>query len=54
MFSMPISPNLFKITSELLLMVDRKSCMRFHMAPLSLTLSGHERSNRGQAYFIGP
>ena len=29
--------NLFKITTELLLMMDRKSCMRFHMAPLSLT-----------------
>ena len=41
---MPISPNLFKITTELLLMMDRKSCMRFHMAPLSLTLSDLERS----------
>ena len=47
-------PNLFKITTELLLMMDRKSCMRFHLAPLSLTPSGLDRSNRGQAYFKGP
>ena len=39
-----ISPNLFKITTELLLMMDRKSYMRFHLAPLSLTLSDLDRS----------
>ena len=32
-----LSPNLFKITTELLLMMDRKSYMRFYLAPLSLT-----------------
>ena len=48
-FQWPISPNLFKITTELLLMMDRKSYMKFHLAPLSL-----RRSNRGQAYFRGP
>ena len=37
-FQWPISPSLFKITTELLL-TDRKSYMRFHMTPLSLTLS---------------
>ena len=42
----PISPNPFKITTELLLM-DRKSYMRFHLTPLSLTWSDLERSNRG-------
>ena len=36
-FQWPISPSPFKITTELLLMMDRKSYMRFHLAPLSLT-----------------
>ena len=36
-FQWPISPNLFTITTELLLMMDRKLYMKFHMAPLSLT-----------------
>ena len=36
------------------MMMDRKSCMRFHLGPLSLTLSDRDRSNRGQAYFRGP
>ena len=43
-FQWPISQNLFKITTELLLMVDRKSYMMFHLAPLSLTLSDLESS----------
>ena len=43
-FQWPISPNLFKITTELLVVMDRKSYMRFHLAPLSLTLSDIERS----------
>ena len=38
-FQWPISPNLVKITTELLLMMDRKSCMRFHLAPL-VTMTG--------------
>ena len=53
-FQWPISLNLFKITTELLLVTDRKSYMKFHLAPLSLTLSDIERSVRGQAYFRGP
>ena len=36
-FQWPISPNLFKITRELLLVMDRKSYMKFHLASLSLT-----------------
>ena len=36
-FQWPISPNLFKITTELLLMMDRKSYMRFNLAQLSMT-----------------
>ena len=36
-FQWPISPNQLKVTTELLLMIDRKSYMRFHLAPLSLT-----------------
>ena len=48
-FQWSISPNLFKITTELLLVIDRKSYMKFHLVPLSLTLSDLERSNRGQA-----
>ena len=38
-FQWPTSPNLFKITTELLLMMDRKSYMKFHLAQLSMTLS---------------
>ena len=53
-FHWPISPNLFKITTELLLMMDRKSDMRFHLTQLSMTLSDLERSNGGQANFRGP
>ena len=52
-FQWPISPSLFKITTELLLMMDRKSYMRFHLAQLSMTLSDLERSNGGQANFRG-
>ena len=51
-FQWPISPNLFKITTEVLLM-DRKSCMRFHLAPLSLTLSDLERSIQVTHVFNG-
>ena len=40
----PISQNIFKIITELLLVMDRKSYMRFHLVPLSLTLSDLERS----------
>ena len=47
-------PNLFKITTELLLMMDRKSYMRFHMAPLSLTSSDLERSIQVTQVFNGP
>ena len=36
--------NLFKITTEVLLVMDRKSYMRFHLEPLSLPLSDLERS----------
>ena len=50
-FQWPIPPNLFKITTELLLMMDRKLCMRFHLAPLSLTLSDFERSIYNEAFF---
>ena len=35
---------LFKITAELLLVMDRKSYMTFHLEPLSLTLSDLEMS----------
>ena len=38
-----ISPNLFKITIELLFVMDRKPYMVFHLAPLYLTLSDLER-----------
>ena len=42
-----IQDNLFKITTELLLiMMDRKSYMRYHLVPLSLTLSDLERLDR--------
>ena len=47
------SPNLFKITTELLLMMDRKSYMRFHLSPLSLTLSDIERSTQVTQVFNG-
>ena len=39
-FQWPLSPNLFKITTKLLLMMNRKSYMKFHLAPLSLTWRG--------------
>ena len=52
-FQWPISPNLFKITTELLLMMDRKSYMNFHLAQLSLTLSDLEsRSHRFSMAYI--
>ena len=38
---------------NLLLMMDRKSYMVFHLATFILTWSELERSNRGQAYFLG-
>ena len=41
---LPTVPNLFKITTDLLLVMDSKSYMRFHLEPLSLTLSDLERS----------
>ena len=50
-FQWPISLNLFKITTELLLVMDWKSYMRFHLEPLSLTLSDIERSHRGHTSF---
>ena len=46
--------QIYSITTELLLVMDRKSYMKFHLAPLSLTLRDLERSTRGQAYFRGP
>ena len=47
-FSGLLSQNLFKITTELLLMMERKlHIMTFHLAPLSLIWSHLERSNRG-------
>ena len=46
-------PNLFKITTNLLFLMDRKSYMKFHLAPMSLTWSHLERSNWGQTYFRG-
>ena len=49
----PISPNLFKITTELLLVMDRKSYMKFHLTPLSLTLSDLERSIQVTQVFNG-
>ena len=36
--------TMFCLLIELLLMMDRKSYMRFHLEPLSLTLSDIERS----------
>ena len=51
-FQWPISPNLFKITTELLLMMGRKSFMRVHLAPLSLTLKGQSRSHRFSMAYI--
>ena len=49
-----ISPNLFKITTELLLMMGSKSCeVSFGTIVFDLD-SDLERSNRGQAYFRGP
>ena len=52
-FQWPISQNLFKITTELLLMVDWKSYMMFHLAPLSLTLSDLESSVQVTQVFNG-
>ena len=52
-FQWPISPNLFKITTKLLLMMDRKSYMKCHLAPLSLTLSALERSIQVTQVFNG-
>ena len=48
--------KLFKITTVLLLVMDRKSYIRFHLAPLSLTLSDLERSIqvRGFQWPISP
>ena len=42
-----------KIATELILMMDRKSYMRFHMTPLSLTLSDLERSIQVTQVFNG-
>ena len=52
-FQWPISPNLLKITTELLLMMDRNSYMTFHLEPLSLTLSDLERSIQVIQVFSG-
>ena len=46
-------PNLFKITTEILLMMDRMSYIRFHLAPLYLTLSDLERSIQVTQVFNG-
>ena len=53
-FQWPIFPNLFKITTELLLVMDNKSYMKFHLATLSLTLSDLERSIQVTQVFSGP
>ena len=52
-FQWPISPNLFKITTELLLVMDRKSYTTFHLEPLSLNLSDLERSIQVTQVFNG-
>ena len=52
-FQWPISPNLFKITTGLLLMMDIRSYMRFHLALLSLTLSDVKRSIQVTQVFNG-
>ena len=52
-FQWTISPNLFKITTELLLAMDRKSSMKFHLAPLSLILTDLERSIQVTQVFSG-
>ena len=39
---------------RVILVMDRKSYMKFDLASLSLTWSHLERSIRGQAYFRGP
>ena len=52
-FQWPISPNLFKITTELLLVMNRKSYIRFHLEPLSLTMSDLERSIQVTQVFNG-
>ena len=49
-----IYPNLFKITTELLLVMDRKSYMRFHSAPLSLTLRDLQKVNPSHTGFKLP
>ena len=52
-FQWPISPNIFKITTELLMVMDRKSYMRFQLKPLSFTLSDLERSIQVTQVFNG-
>ena len=47
------NPNLFKIATELLLVMDRKSYIRFNLEPLSLTLSDIERSIQVTQVFNG-
>ena len=36
-----------QVTQVFILLMDRKSYMRFHLVQLSMTLSDLERSNRG-------
>ena len=42
-----------QIRLNLLLMMDRKSYMVFYLVTFALTSSDLERSNQGQAYFLG-
>ena len=46
------SPNLLRIITELLLMMDKKSYMRFHLMPLSVTLISQSRSHRCSMAYI--
>ena len=52
-FQRAVTWKRLQIGPNLLLVMDRKSCMSFQLAPLLLTWSDLERSNRGQAYFGG-
>ena len=45
--------TVFRITTELLLVMDRKSYMKFHLAPLSLTLSDLDKSIQVTQVFNG-
>ena len=43
-FQWPVSPELFKIATKLLLMMNRKSYIQFLLALFSLTLTDPQRS----------